>query len=147
MNLIMIRPENEVEYFLFSITKNCKTLIEQTDRKADGTLEFKLNKTRETFRFNQPISIEGSWLIGLTSVEVYNSFLNITEQKKNFFKFYTDIFDYFTFMELKYELEEICDSKDITPEHLQDGKAGPLVSKFYKKKNQKSQALTFILYY
>ena len=54
MNLNMIRPKNETEDLLLSITKNCETLIEQTHRKAEQTLEFKLNKSRETFRF-QPI--------------------------------------------------------------------------------------------
>ena len=43
----MIRPNNQTEDLLLSITKNC-----------------------ETFHFNPPISIEGSWMIGLTDGEV-----------------------------------------------------------------------------
>ena len=31
------------------------------------------NKSRETFLSNPPILIEGSWMLGLTSLEVYNS--------------------------------------------------------------------------
>ena len=50
MNLNMIRPKNETEDLLLSITKNCKTLIEQTHRKAEETLEFKMNKSKETFQ-------------------------------------------------------------------------------------------------
>ena len=33
MNLNMIRPENQTEDLLLSITKNCETLIEQTHKK------------------------------------------------------------------------------------------------------------------
>ena len=75
MNLNMIRPKNETEDLLLSITKNCETLIEQTRRKPEGTLEYKITKPKETFHFKPPISIEGSWMIGLTDLEVYNSIL------------------------------------------------------------------------
>ena len=61
MNLNMIRPKNETEDFLLSITKNCETLIEQTHRKAEETLEFKMVKSRETIHFSQPIQIQGDW--------------------------------------------------------------------------------------
>ena len=37
----MIRPKNETENLLLSITNNCETLIEQTHRKAEETLELK----------------------------------------------------------------------------------------------------------
>ena len=71
----MIRPENETEDLLLSITKNCEKLIQQTDTKREETLEFELIKPRETFHLNQPILIEGSWMIGLTSLEVNISIL------------------------------------------------------------------------
>ena len=70
MNLNMIRPKNETENLLLSITKNCETLIEQTHRKAEETLDFKMTKPKETFHFNPPIQIQGSWMIGLTDLEV-----------------------------------------------------------------------------
>ena len=38
----MIRTKNQTEDILLSITKNCETLIEQTDRKPEETLEFKM---------------------------------------------------------------------------------------------------------
>ena len=50
----MIRPENETEDLLLSISKNCETLIEQTQRKPEETLEFKMIKSRETFHFTPP---------------------------------------------------------------------------------------------
>ena len=59
MNLNMIRPENETEDLLLSITENCETLIDQTHRNAEETLEFKLTKPKETFHFNPPIQIKG----------------------------------------------------------------------------------------
>ena len=56
----MIRPKNDTEDFLVSIIKNCETLNRQTQRKAEGALEFKLTKSGETFQLNPPISIAGS---------------------------------------------------------------------------------------
>ena len=76
----MIRPKNQTEDLLLSITKNCETLIEQTHRKAEETLDFKMIKSRETFRFKPPIQVEGDWMIGLIDLEVYNSIFNVTEE-------------------------------------------------------------------
>ena len=42
MNLKMIRPKNEAEDLILSITKNCETLINQTLTKAQETMEFKM---------------------------------------------------------------------------------------------------------
>ena len=62
----MIRPKNETETLLLCITKNCEKLIEQTHRKPEETLEFKMNKSRESFHFKPPIQVKGDWMIGLT---------------------------------------------------------------------------------
>ena len=75
----MIRPKNQTEDLLLSITKNCETLIDQTHRKAE-TLEFKMIKPRETFHFKPPVKIKGDWMLGLTGLEVYNSIFNITRK-------------------------------------------------------------------
>ena len=85
----MIRPKNATDDLLLSITKNFETLIYQTQRKAEETLEFKMTRPKETFHFKPPISIEGSWMIGLTDLEVYNSIFNITEEnnKLQLYKF------------------------------------------------------------
>ena len=64
----MIRPKNGTKDLLLSITKNCETPIKQTHRKAEETLEFMLTKRRQTFHFNPLLSVEGSWLIDLTSL-------------------------------------------------------------------------------
>ena len=119
MNLNMIRPKNQTEDLLLSITKNCETLIKQTHRKAEETLDFKMIKPRETFHFKPQIQIQGDWMIGLTILEVYNSIFNITEEN-NKIELYRDISDKFEFLELKDELEEILNISHITNEHLDD---------------------------
>ena len=90
----MIQPKNKTEHLLFSKTKKFETLIEQTQRKADETLEFKLSESRQPFHFNPPIPIDGSCMLGLISLEVYNSIFKVTE-KINKFELYTDKFEEF----------------------------------------------------
>ena len=80
MNLNMTKLKNGTEDLLLLITKNCQTLIDQTHRKAEETLEFKMIKPKETFHFKPPIQIQGSWMTGLTSLEVYKSIFIITEK-------------------------------------------------------------------
>ena len=55
----MVRPKNETEDLLLSITKNCEILNEQTPRKAEETLELKKTKPKKTLHFNPLIQIEG----------------------------------------------------------------------------------------
>ena len=100
MNLNMIRPKNETEDLLLSMTKNCETLIEQTHRKAEETLEFKMNKSRETFHFKPSFQIKENWMLGLVNLEVYNSIFNITEEN-NKFEIYRDTPTKFQFLDLK----------------------------------------------
>ena len=78
----MIRPKNETEGILLSITKKCETLIEQTHSIPEETFEFKMIKPRDIFHFTPPVQIKGDWIIGLTDLEVYNSIFNITEKKQ-----------------------------------------------------------------
>ena len=61
--------------------------------------------------------IEGFWMIGLITLDVYTSIFNITEEIIKF-GLYTDTFDEFSFDDLKDELEEILTISDITPYHL-----------------------------
>ena len=79
-----------------------------------GTLKFTLTKLIESFSYTPPIPIERSWMIGLTNLEVYLSNFGITEETTNF-EFCTVIFDEFSFLEFKDELEEIvCRTKNST---------------------------------
>ena len=58
MNLNINQSKNETEGLLLSITKNCETLINQTHKKAQETLEFEMTKSRQTFHFNPAVSLK-----------------------------------------------------------------------------------------
>ena len=128
----MIQPKNETEDLLLSITKNCEKLVEQTHRKPEETLEFKMTKPREIFHFKPPIQTEGDWMLGLIDLEVYNSIFNITEEN-NKFEICRDMFHKFGFLELKDKLEEILNIPHITTEHLDDRILGPRIIDEYIK--------------
>ena len=125
----MIRPKNETEDLLLSITKNRQTLIEQTHRKAEETLEFEMTKPKETFHFKPPISIKGSWMIGLTDLEVYSSSFNITEENDKFelYKFPEDKIGGLSYIKVRDEIEKDLDIEDITEADLQNEKIAPIV--------------------
>ena len=127
MNLNMIGPKSETVDLLLSITKNCETQNEQTHRKPEETLEFKLSKTKETFHFKPTISIEGSWMIGLTDLEVYNSFFNITEENNKFklYKFPDEKSGGITYEKVRNEIERDLNISDITAADLQDDLIAP----------------------
>ena len=128
----MIQPKNEIEDLLLSITKNCEKLVEQTHRKPEETLEFKMLKSRETFHFNPPIHTKGEWMLGLIDLEVYNSIFNITKEN-NKFELYTDTFDEFSFEEVKDEVEEILNIPEITDDDLEDDILAPRIAETYRK--------------
>ena len=132
MNLNMIRPKNETENLLLSITKNCEKLVEQTHRKPEETLEFKMLKSKEIFHFNPSIQTRGDWMLGLIDLEVYNSIFNITKEN-NKFELYTDTFDEFSFEELKDEVEEILNISNITDDHLEDETLALRIAETYWK--------------
>ena len=96
-----------------------------------------MNKSRETFHFTPSIQIQGSWMLGLVNLEVYNSIFNITEEN-NKFEIYRDTSTKFGFLELKDELEEILNISHITIEHLDDEILGPrIIDEFIKLSNEK----------
>ena len=128
----MIQPKNEIEELLLSITKNCEKLVEQTHRKPEETLEFKMLKPRETFHFYPPLHTKGDWMLGLIDLEVYHSIFNITKEN-NKFELYTDTFDEFSFTELKDELEEILNIPNNTEDHLEDETLAPRIAETYWK--------------
>ena len=135
MNLNMIRPKSETENLLLSITKKCETLIEQTHRKAEETLDFKMNKSRETFHFNPPIQIKGDWMIALVNLEVYNSIFNITEQNNKFdlYKFPDEKSGGISYTKVRDDIERDLDISDITAADLQDDIIAPIIIEESKK--------------
>ena len=76
---------------LISVTKNYGTHFRQTHTIAQVTHEIKMIPPSEKFSFQQLISIDGSWMVGLVNLEVYISSFNITEQNIQF-EIYTDTF-------------------------------------------------------
>ena len=84
MNLNTIRPKNETEDFLFSITKNYETRAKKTIGKQKKHQNSSLPHQKETLRFKPLILIEGSWMLGLTSLKVYNSIFNLKITNLNF---------------------------------------------------------------
>ena len=135
MNLNMIRPKNETENLLLSITKNCETLIEQTHRKAEETLEFKMNKSREIFHFSPPMQVKGDWMIGLVDLEVYNSIFNITEEnnKLQLYKFRDEKAGGVAYEKVRDEIEKDLRIEDIKAADLQDEIIAPIIIEEYGK--------------
>ena len=129
MNLKMITPKNETEDLLLSLTKNCETLIEQTHRKAEETLEFKMIKPRETFQFTPPIEVKGDWMIGLTDPELNNSIFNITEENNKFklYKFPDEKRGGVSYIKVRDEIEKDLNISDITAADLQDDIIAPII--------------------
>ena len=135
MNLNVIRPKNEAEDLLLSKTKNCETLIEQTDRKAEGTLKFKMIQSKQTFHFKPPIPIEGSWMIGLTDLEVYKSIFNITEENNKFelYNFPDQKIGGVSYTKVRVEIKGDLDISKITATDLQDDLIGPTIIDEYRE--------------
>ena len=71
---------------LLLIKNHTDTLIEQTKIRPQETLEFKMNKQRQTFSFNPPIILieEDKWLLAVSSFECTNSVFNITDDNNSF---------------------------------------------------------------
>ena len=126
----MIRSRKEREDIILSITKNCGKLNKQTHRKPQKTLDIKLTQSIKTFSFQPPISTEGSLTIGSTSLAVYNSSLNLTEEINEF-----DIYTFpdskkvgITYVEVRDVIEKDLDVSDIRVNNLPDELTGPIYS-------------------
>ena len=65
--------------------KHTDTLIQQTKTKPQETLEFKMNKQRQTYSFNPPINLveEDKWLLAVSSFECTNSVFNTTDENNS----------------------------------------------------------------
>ena len=138
MNLNMIRTKNQIEDLLLSITKNCEMLVEQTHRRAEETLEFKMNKSKEIIHFSPPIQVKGDWMIGLIDLEVYNSIFNLTEENKfELYKFPDEKAGGVTYEKVRDEIEKDLDIEEFTAADLQDEIIPPIFIKEYKEQVSK----------
>ena len=150
MNLNMVRPKNKTGGFLLSKTENCETLIEQTHRKAEEILEFKVIKPRKTFHFNPTVESKQDWMIRFLSSEVYSSFFfKKKAEKNNKFSCYTDTFgSEFSFTKLKDKVAQVLGLSDISDEDLEDEIWGPDITKTHRKlSTRKKNRLKVIIYY
>ena len=88
MDLSNFVTYDKKEYLLLSIAKSNQEIVENTHSKPQETLEFKMNKQKESFSFDIPLELPEQWMMGVTSLEVYNTVYNITE-KNNKIKLFT----------------------------------------------------------
>ena len=63
-----------------SIAKSNLDIVENTLSKPQETLEYKMNKQKESFSFDVPLELPEQWMMGVTSLEVYSAVYNITEK-------------------------------------------------------------------
>ena len=92
-------------------------------------------KPRKTFHFNPPIQIRGDWMIGLISLEVYNSIFNITPTNNNFtlYKFPDEKADGNSYTKVRDEIEKDSDISDITAADIQDDILSPIFMDEYRE--------------
>ena len=126
----MIRPENETEGLLKSFTKNCETLFNQTPTWSRETFEFKLTQPKQTFShtpFNN-LGLDSNWMLGLTSLKVYNCIHNITEENIKFklFKFPDSKSGGVSYEKVRDEIERDLDFTDFTATDIQDEIMDPI---------------------
>ena len=82
MDLSNFVTYDKKESLLLSIAKSNQEIVENTHSKPQETLEFKMNKQKESFSFDIPLELPEKWMMGVTSLEVYNTVYNITEKNK-----------------------------------------------------------------
>ena len=80
MDLSSFITYDKKESLLLSIAKSNQEIVENTHSKLQETLEFKMNKQKESFSFDVPLILNEKWMMGVTSLEVYNTVYNITEK-------------------------------------------------------------------
>ena len=84
MDLSNFVTYDKKESLLLSIAKSNQEYVENTHSKPQETLEFKMNKQKESFSFDVPLELPEQWMMGVTSLEVYNSVYNITNKNNSF---------------------------------------------------------------
>ena len=78
MDLSSFITYDKKESLLLSIAKSNQEIVENTHSTPQETLEFKMNKQKESFSFDVPLILNEKWMMGVTSLEVYNTVYKIT---------------------------------------------------------------------
>ena len=63
---------------MLNIAKSNQEIVENTHSKPKETLEFEMIKQKESFSFDVPLELNEKWIMGVTSLVVYNTVYNIT---------------------------------------------------------------------
>ena len=82
MDLSTFVTYDKKESLLLSIAKSSQEIVENTHSKPQETLEFKMTKQKEPFSFDVPLLLNEKWMLGVTSLEVYNTVFIITNSNK-----------------------------------------------------------------
>ena len=80
MDLSNFETYDKKESLLLNIAKSNPDIVGNTHSKPQETLEFKMTKQIESFSFDVPLEIPETWMMGVTSLEVYNTLYSITEK-------------------------------------------------------------------
>ena len=105
------------ESLLLNIAKSNQEIVKNTHSKPQETLEFKMTKQKESFSFDVPLKLPEKWMMGVTSLEVYNTVYNITEKNN--------------------KLENLP-SKQQLEEHRVDTELVPNIKNLYESSDDKS---------
>ena len=73
MDLSNFVTYDKKEFLLLNIAKSNQETVEDTHTKPQETLDFKMNIQKEPFSFDIPLELPEKWMMGVTSLEVYNT--------------------------------------------------------------------------
>ena len=62
-----------------NFAKSNQESVDNTHSKPQETLEVKMTKQKESFSFDVPLELPEQWMMEVTSLEVYTTVYNITE--------------------------------------------------------------------
>ena len=80
MDLSTFVTNDKKESLLLNIAKSNQKIVENTHSKPQETPEFKMTKQKESFSFDVRLHLNEKWMMGVTSLEVYNTVYNTTEK-------------------------------------------------------------------
>ena len=103
-------------------------------------------KPRETFLFNPPIQIKEDWMLGLTSLELYNSIFNITEGKDKFklYKVSDEKSGGVSYGKIRDEVEKHLDILDFTATTLEDDLICPIIREYREQLTKRMKKVGYM---
>ena len=88
---------------------------------------------RETLHLKPHNQIEGSWVIGLTNLEVFSSIFDITEENNKIEHYTRPLDSEFSFTKLKDEVAKALGLSQISIGDLEHELYGPNINKTFRK--------------